>query len=118
MQGYDPFPTLLADRVNSAEHDDAWLRSEPVNAATRLRCCNAAGEPVRFSGPPEECPQGYRPWDDFYRGESLIVHGHWAQRGYYRGTRTMGLDSGCVYGGALTAWCQEEDRIVQVHAAE
>ena len=26
----------------------------------------------------------------------------------------MGLDSGCVYGGKLTAWCQEEDRIVQV----
>jgi bis(5'-nucleosyl)-tetraphosphatase (symmetrical) len=29
----------------------------------------------------------------------------------------MGLDSGCVYGGQLTAWCQEEDRVVQVEAA-
>ena len=43
-----------------------------------------------------------------------IVHGHWARRGYYRGPRTLGLDSGCVYGGPLTAWCVEEDRIVQV----
>jgi len=108
--------TRLAGEVNSAEHDDAWLASEAVNAATRLRCCNAAGETVRFTGPPKECPQGYRPWDDFYSGSSLIVHGHWARRGYYRGARTMGLDSGCVYGGALTAWCQEEDRIVQVQA--
>ena len=56
----------------------------------------------------------FRPWDEFYRGETLVVHGHWAQRGYYRGERTMGLDSGCVYGGPLTAWCQDEDRVVQV----
>jgi bis(5'-nucleosyl)-tetraphosphatase (symmetrical) len=42
------------------------------------------------------------------------VHGHWARRGLYRGERTMGLDSGCVYGGPLSAWCQEEDRVVQV----
>jgi bis(5'-nucleosyl)-tetraphosphatase (symmetrical) len=35
-------------------------------------------------------------------------------RGYYRGARTMGLDSGCVYGGGLTAWCQDEDRIVRI----
>jgi bis(5'-nucleosyl)-tetraphosphatase (symmetrical) len=47
-----------------------------------------------------------------------VVHGHWAARGYYRGDTTMGLDSGCVYGGSLTAWCQEEDRIVQVPSQE
>lgn len=52
--------------------------------------------------------------DDLYSGDAFIVHGHWARRGYYRGAHTMGLDSGCVYGGPLTAWCQDEDRIVQV----
>jgi bis(5'-nucleosyl)-tetraphosphatase (symmetrical) len=56
------------------------------------------------------------PWDSLYTGDTLVVHGHWAQRGYYRGRRTMGLDSGCVYGGKLTAWCQEEDRIVEIPA--
>jgi bis(5'-nucleosyl)-tetraphosphatase (symmetrical) len=43
-----------------------------------------------------------------------VIHGHWATRGHYRGERTIGLDSGCVYGGYLTAWCQDEDRIVQI----
>ena len=104
----------LAKDVNDAEHDDAWLQSEAVNFATRVRCCTAAGEISRDTGPPEARREPFRPWDDFYRGETLVVHGHWAQRGYYRVERTMGLDSGCVYGGPLTAWCQDEDRVVQV----
>ena len=28
--------------------------------------------------------------------------------------RVLGLDSGCVYGGGLTAWCPAEDRVVTV----
>ena len=69
-------------------------------------------------GMPEACPPPCLPWDSFYHGEALVVHGHWAARGYYRGARSMGLDSGCVYGGWLTAWCQEEDRIVRVKSRQ
>jgi bis(5'-nucleosyl)-tetraphosphatase (symmetrical) len=94
------------------------LESRELSWAINLRCCTAEGETLRFTGPPEECPAPYRPWDEFYRGETMVVHGHWARRGYYRTARTMGLDSGCVYGGTLTAWCQDEDRIVQVGAIE
>ena len=104
----------LSSVLNDASHDDAWLQSGRVSAATRVRCCTENGELSRETGPPEACEEGFLPWDAFYRGGTLVVHGHWAQRGYYRGERTMGLDSGCVYGGPLTAWCQDEDRIVQV----
>jgi bis(5'-nucleosyl)-tetraphosphatase (symmetrical) len=104
----------LAAEINDAGHDDAWLQSAAVSAATRLRFCSPDGEMSRETGPPHKGVEPFRPWDDYYRGEALVVHGHWARRGYYRTERTMGLDSGCVYGGPLTAWCQEEDRIVQV----
>ena len=104
----------VSERVNTAQHDESWLGSAEVAFATRVRCCDAAGQLCRHTGPPELCPEPFRPWDVFYRGTELVVHGHWATRGYYRGERTMGLDSGCVYGGALTAWCQDEDRIVQI----
>ncbi|MDH3626865.1 MAG: metallophosphoesterase [Acidobacteriota bacterium] len=112
----------VARRINGEEspdqaHDDAWLSSNDTALATRLRCCDAAGNQVRFTGFPEDCPEGFRPWDQFYRGSTLVVHGHWARRGFYRTARTLGLDDGCVYGGTLTAWCQDEDRIVQVAAA-
>jgi bis(5'-nucleosyl)-tetraphosphatase (symmetrical) len=105
---------VAATQLNAAPHDDAWLRSDPTGFAISVRCCTRDGRRCDFTGAPSGCPPPFRPWDELYRGETLVVHGHWAVRGHYRGPRTMGLDSGCVYGGPLTAWCQEEDRIVQV----
>jgi bis(5'-nucleosyl)-tetraphosphatase (symmetrical) len=104
----------VASRLNDAPHDDAWLEHPDVEFATRVRCCTDEGQRCSHVGPPDDCPSPHRPWDAFYRGPLRVVHGHWARRGAYLGPRTMGLDSGCVYGGMLTAWCQEEDRIVQV----
>jgi bis(5'-nucleosyl)-tetraphosphatase (symmetrical) len=106
----------VAARVNGAAHDDDWLESPDVAFATRVRCCTADGQRCRHTGPPRDCPPPFRAWDEFHRGATLVVHGHWATRGFYRGERSMGLDSGCVYGGPLSAWCQEEDRLVQVPA--
>jgi len=106
----------VAERINSGPHDDDRLQDPDVVFATRVRCCAADGRRCGHSGPAEDCPAPFKPWDAFYGGETLVVHGHWARRGFYRGERTMGLDSGCVYGGELTAWCQEEDRIVRVRA--
>jgi bis(5'-nucleosyl)-tetraphosphatase (symmetrical) len=108
----------VARRLDAAHPDDAWLTSPDVKFATRVRCCTAEGERCRHTGPPDACPPPHRPWDVFYAGPTLVVHGHWARRGAYRGPRTMGLDSGCVYGGWLTAWCQEENRLVQVPSRE
>ena len=104
----------VAARVESRPHDDDWLLSDEVSFATRVRCCTAEGERSRYHEAPEGCPKPYRPWDEFYDGDPLVVHGHWAWRGYYRGPKTIGLDSACVHTGVLTAWCQQEDRIVQV----
>lgn len=108
----------IAERANAEPHDDAWLDSPLVSIATRIRCCTPDGEMVRYAGPPGGCPAGHRPWDEFYGGDAWVVHGHWARRGYHRSGRVIGLDSGCVYGGPLTAWCQDEDRIVQVPGHE
>ena len=114
--GLHPQWTDLAalERLDAEPHDDAWLERPEVDFATRVRCCTADGAVCDWSGAPERCPPPHRPWDAFYAGTSLVVHGHWARRGHYRSERVMGLDSGCVYGGSLTAWCQDEDRIVQI----
>ncbi len=104
----------IADRLNPQPHDDDWLRGAELTYMTRVRCCDSSGERVAFTGRPSDAPPPFRPWDAFYAGENLIVHGHWAMRGHYRGARTMGLDSACVYGGHLTAWSVDDDRIESV----
>lgn len=106
----------VAERINRKPHDDAWLNSPWVSFATRVRCCTADGEMSRDPGPPTACEEPFRPWDSYYAGTDPVVHGHWAQRGFYRAGATMSLDSGCVYGGKLTAWCQQDDQLVEVPA--
>jgi bis(5'-nucleosyl)-tetraphosphatase (symmetrical) len=49
-------------------------------------------------------------------GGRTAVFGHWAAQGLLVRARLRGLDSGCVWGKALTAWIAGEDRIVSVNA--
>jgi len=104
----------LAARLAAQPHDDDWLHGDDVTFMTRVRCCDRFGDRLKFAGRPADAPPPYHAWDAYYTGEDLIVHGHWAMRGHYRGPRTMGLDSACVYGGHLTAWCVDDDRIESV----
>ena len=104
----------VAQRFDSIAREDAWFERDDVTFATKVRGCTELGSRSRFAGSPEQLRPPYRPWDEFYRGDATIVHGHWAWRGLYRTHNVIGLDTGCVYGKVLTAWCQEEDRVVQV----
>lgn len=80
--------------------------------AVSVRYCDASGAMPKVDWPPPGPP--YRPWDDFYNGDKRVVFGHWARRGLVVRPQCIGLDTGCVYGGQLSAWIAEEDRIVQV----
>lgn len=88
------------------------LTPAEIEFATTVRYCTPAGELPPDDWPPPGPP--FEPWDTYYGGDKRVVFGHWARRGLVRGERVIGLDSGCVYGGSLSAWVAEEDRIVQV----
>jgi hypothetical protein len=62
------------------------------------------------------------PWHAVYSGDRRVVFGHDARGGCVRVERAgtpwlVGLDTGCVYGGRLTGWLLEEDRLLHVPAA-
>ncbi|XSG85191.1 MAG: symmetrical bis(5'-nucleosyl)-tetraphosphatase [Methylohalobius sp. ZOD2] len=77
-----------------------------VNCFTRLRYCDSEGRLVlEPSGPPEDQPQ-LIPWLRFPGRKSKdreIVFGHWSTLGFVAENGCYGIDTGCLWGGQLTA---------------
>jgi bis(5'-nucleosyl)-tetraphosphatase (symmetrical) len=78
-----------------------------INVLTRIRVCTARGRiDLRQKGTPAEAQPPWHPWFAV-RGRASaatrIVFGHWSALGFYRSDGLLGIDTGCVWGGALTA---------------
>ncbi|MHB8346771.1 MAG: symmetrical bis(5'-nucleosyl)-tetraphosphatase [Acidiferrobacterales bacterium] len=85
-----------------------WERLRVViNALTRLRYCDGAGKmDLRHKGTPGTQPAGFVPWfeaADRANRDLRIIFGHWSTLGLWQGQGVIGLDSGCLWGGKLTA---------------
>ena len=78
-----------------------------TNALTRIRFCTPAGT-MEFNSKEgfENGPKGYIPWFKTPKRktkDALIYFGHWSTLGLLRYQNVIGLDTGCVWGGKLTA---------------
>lgn len=70
-----------------------------------------------WDGKGETLNNPYDPaWFDLYKKEKLIIFGHWAKLGLVEKNNVIGLDSGCVYGNALSALILPTRKIVQIKA--
>ena len=91
-----------------------------VNAMTRLRFCTAAGRMEFVSkGGVDSAPAGYLPWFDVPGRASaghIMVCGHWSALGLVVRPDLVALDTGCAWGGSLTAVRLEDGRVFQQRA--
>jgi len=55
-------------------------------------------------------------WGSAWPGPELVIFGHHAMAGLQRHPHALGLDTGCVYGGRLTAYVLPDDRLYSVPA--
>jgi bis(5'-nucleosyl)-tetraphosphatase (symmetrical) len=89
-----------------------------VNAMTRMRFCSVDGVmEFQAKGESTKAPAGFMPWFDVpgrAGGSHRIVCGHWSALGLHLTDRVMALDTGCVWGGALTAVRLEDRQVFQV----
>lgn len=110
---YGDEPRLWRDDL---EGDDR-LRAI-VNVCTRLRFCTAEGR-MEFHEKRgrAHAPRGFRPW--FMHAERrsaqvLVICGHWSTLELTLAPNVLMLDSGCLWGGPLTAVSLPERRVFQV----
>jgi hypothetical protein len=93
---------------------------QPPDWVIRLRYVDPEGRPVsRDRG--ENGEPGVRRWAEAWRGPQSVVYGHHAQAlagprldEPSPGVRCIGIDTGCVYGGFLTALALPSRALVQV----
>ncbi|MBK6470314.1 MAG: symmetrical bis(5'-nucleosyl)-tetraphosphatase [Betaproteobacteria bacterium] len=78
-----------------------------INALTRMRFCTADGRlDFKTKDGAGAAPAGYHPWFDAPRRKTAgqpMAFGHWSTLGLMNRPDLLGIDTGCVWGGALTA---------------
>jgi bis(5'-nucleosyl)-tetraphosphatase (symmetrical) len=78
-----------------------------INVLTRLRVCTRDGRvDLKMKGGPKDIRAPFKPWFEWDHRESRdvrVIFGHWSALGLVRSHGVVGLDTGCVWGGALTA---------------
>lgn len=106
-------PTFLRQMYgNQPDRWDAGLRGADrlriiVNTLTRLRFCTPQGR-MDFDSTESaaQAPAGLVPWFDApgrRTQDTLIAFGHWSTLGWVSRPDILGLDTGCVWGGCLSA---------------
>ncbi len=89
-----------------------------TNAMTRLRVCSAQGEmEFKFNGGLQDVPIGLLPWFEVPARASQdtpVIFGHWSALGLQQRANMYALDTGCIWGGKLTAMNLRTKAITQV----
>jgi bis(5'-nucleosyl)-tetraphosphatase (symmetrical) len=93
-----------------------------INALTRIRLCTLAGH-MEFDTKvsPGSWPPGLIPWFDVPNRAThdvTVVFGHWSTLGLFQREDVICLDSGCVWGGALTAMRLQGRKLVQIRCTQ
>ncbi len=91
-----------------------------TNAMTRLRVCTEHGAmEFSFKGELSDVPKGFVPWFDVENRASKdkhVIFGHWSALGLQQRQNVYALDTGCLWGGQLTAMNLESKVITQVQS--
>jgi bis(5'-nucleosyl)-tetraphosphatase (symmetrical) len=111
----------LPDRWDDALSGDDRLRAI-VNGLTRMRFVDASGRmDFEVKEGADASPPGLMPWfdaPDRRTADVTVVFGHWSTLGLVQRPNLIGLDTGCVWGGALSAVRLADRRVFQVRCPQ
>ncbi|MDC3132366.1 hypothetical protein OA542_01345 [Opitutae bacterium] len=102
---WNSYPVFLVDQLN-----EPWY-SQDLETITTVQV-------ITKSGLPEKRTFGSKskPWANYWEEGINVVYGHTPRMRIFKKRNTLCIDTGCVYGGKLTAYSVEEDRLISVKA--
>jgi bis(5'-nucleosyl)-tetraphosphatase (symmetrical) len=120
----DNYAAFLAHMYGNSPHNwdddlDGYKRLRVItNVFTRMRICTLQGElEFKFKGEVERIPAGYVPWFEVPERKSrkaTVIFGHWSALGLKVTPNVIALDTGCLWGGPMTAIRLEDRQLFQV----
>ena len=122
LRGGD-YATFLARMYGNSPHnwDDGLSGYKRlrviINAFTRMRICTKEGEmEFKFKGEVKNIPFGYLPWFDVPKrasADSTVIFGHWSALGLLLRKDAIALDTGCLWGGPMSAVRLDDRKLFQ-----
>ena len=90
--------------------DKPW-QTQSIDLITNIQVIDNKGKAAKRSDAPDAAP-----WAASWDGNPFVVYGHTPRPRVFERKGSIGIDTGCVYGGNLTAYVIEDKSIVQVCA--
>ncbi len=106
-------PTLNTVFVHGGFLPDQPWQKQPAEIVTRIQVIDADGKPAKRADAATAPP-----WADLWSGPPFVVYGHTPRPEIYKLKWSVGIDTGCVLGGHLTAYELTEKRFTQVKARQ
>ncbi len=105
----------LAERDTVLVHagflpDQVW-HEQDIDVTVHIQVIDAEGRAAKRSDAP-----GASAWADHWHGAPFVIYGHTPRPKVFKRPGSIGIDTGCAYGGHLTAYILEEDAYVQIRA--
>lgn len=106
-------PELSTVFVHGGFLPSAPWQKQSAEVVTRIQVIDREGRPAKRADKPDAPP-----WADLWSGPPFVVYGHTPREEIYKLKWSVGIDTGCVLGGHLTAYVLPEKRFLQVKARQ
>jgi len=106
-------PEANALVVHAGVLPDRPIEDQPSSMLLHGQCIHPPGKDSKW---PSKAPSGWKFWTNYWKGPERVIFGHTVLDRPLVSEWAVGIDTGCVHGGALTAVVLPEWRIVSVPA--
>jgi predicted phosphodiesterase len=111
LPNYHHAPEIDTVFVHAGFLPDQEWHEQSIDITAHIQVIDANGRAAKRSDAP-----GATAWADHWHGSPFVIYGHTPRPTVFKRSGSIGIDTGCVYGGHLTAYIIEDESFVQIRA--